>query len=311
MDQLPKSTTHEAATIDSTGLLALARNGQQIVDRTTKYLSTLPHPIEVIEELVAVISVCSSLIISLHESIVRFNPPSNRNPFVDSANLSTRKLCLRTSFLYCLCTDVLAAWTEFQIKFGDAKRLKLFEPNDVGLVRVPRNSWTFVCGGERNVMKMRSRLYVEKYRVRVLIEGICWHGLRNLECRSPAEEKEYEELCKLLPLVAERLMGVWRDYKPRLQVKIEGGEKVEVVGDKASWEKEEASRAVEELPNFNAQQLQRIEKKEDVRVTVVESKPLPVFKKELQQNFTDDLKKNCGKVTIHATASTDSFASST
>src|SRR6266498_834427 len=98
MDQLPKSTTHEAAKIDSTGLLAVARNGQQIVDRTTKYLSTLPHPIEIIEELVAVISVTSTLIISLHGSIVQFNPPSNQNPFADSTNLSTRKLCLRTSF---------------------------------------------------------------------------------------------------------------------------------------------------------------------------------------------------------------------
>ena len=44
----------------------LAHLGTTLVQNTTKYLSTLPHPIECLEELVAVVAVTSNLLASLN-----------------------------------------------------------------------------------------------------------------------------------------------------------------------------------------------------------------------------------------------------
>lgn len=89
----------------------------------------------------------------------------------------------------------------------------------MGLVRVPRNAWAYVMGGEVKMAQFRSRLYVEKYRVRVLIDAVAWQGLKAIGPlgRTAEQERELEALRKMLPLVAERLLGVWRDYKPRIE----------------------------------------------------------------------------------------------
>jgi hypothetical protein len=46
-----------------------SQTGQLLVTNTTKYLSTLPHPIEIIEELVAVCAVTSSLLNTLSSAL--------------------------------------------------------------------------------------------------------------------------------------------------------------------------------------------------------------------------------------------------
>jgi hypothetical protein len=50
--------------------------------------------------------------------------------------------------------------------------MKVFKLNDVGLVRLFRAAWVLVMGTERKMKELRSRLYVEKYKVRVLINAI-------------------------------------------------------------------------------------------------------------------------------------------
>jgi len=182
-------------------LISVSRNGTTLVTNITKYLSTLPHPIEVVEELVAVCAVTSSLLTSLNSTLLRF----------PHLNLSATK-----SFIAPLCHDILFAFKLLGDRVQEAKRMRVFEPNDVGLVRLPRCAWTLVLGTEAKVAALRSRLYVEKYRVRVLIEAIAYEGLRGLRAKSRREEDELRSLRRMLPLVAERLVGVQKDYKPRL-----------------------------------------------------------------------------------------------
>ncbi|PVH85650.1 hypothetical protein DL98DRAFT_511237 [Cadophora sp. DSE1049] len=182
-------------------LISVSRNGTTLVTNITKYLSTLPHPIEIVEELVAVCAVTSSLLTSLNSTLLRF----------PHLNLSATK-----SFIAPLCHDILFAFKLLGDRVQEAKRMRVFEPNDVGLVRLPRCAWTLVLGTEAKVAALRSRLYVEKYRVRVLIEAVAYEGLRGLEGKSRREEDELKSLRRMLPLVAERLVGVQRDYKPRL-----------------------------------------------------------------------------------------------
>ena len=133
-------------------LLLIAHLGTALVANTTKYLSTLPHPIECLEELVSVVAVTSNLLTSLNASLLRF-------PAL-AASLSPKH-----SFIGPLCDDVKRAFRELEEKVLEAKGLRLFEPNDVGLVRLPRNAWVLVMRGEHRAASLRSRLYVEKYRV--------------------------------------------------------------------------------------------------------------------------------------------------
>jgi hypothetical protein len=183
-------------------LLLVANKGVLLVTAITKYLSTLPHPIEIVEELVAVCAVTSTLLTSLQTTIERF-------PHL--------KISRTHSFVAPLCRDVLFAFKLLGSKVEEARRMRLFEPNDVGLVRLPRAAWTLVMGTEVKVAALRSRLYVEKYRVRVLIEAVSWAGLASSVMRNDKQDEELRQLQKMLPLIAERLMGVQKDYVPRLR----------------------------------------------------------------------------------------------
>ncbi|KAH9205157.1 hypothetical protein DL95DRAFT_397928, partial [Leptodontidium sp. 2 PMI_412] len=140
-----------------TDVIAVSRSGTTLVTNITKYLSTLPHPIEIVEELVAVCAVTASLLLSLNSAILRF-PHLNLSP--------------TNSFIAPLCHDILFAYKLLGERVQEAKRMRVFEPNDVGLVRLPRSAWTLVLGTEAKVAALRSRLYVEKYRVRVLIDAV-------------------------------------------------------------------------------------------------------------------------------------------
>lgn len=182
-------------------LLHVAQKGTQLVTGITKYFSTLPHPIEIVEELVAVVAVTSSLLTALDHALSRF----------PHLALSRSK-----SFIAPLCHDVLFAFMLLGSKVDEAKRMKIFEPNDVGLVRLPKSAWVLVVGSEPKVAALRSRLYIEKYRVRVLIETVCFVGLKKLSFRRQKEEEELRALKAMMPLIAERLVGVQTDYVPRL-----------------------------------------------------------------------------------------------
>lgn len=239
-------------------ILAVADKGTSLVMATTKYMSTLPQQIEVVEELVSVAAVTASLLISLDAAICRF--PS---------------LCLSStnSFIAPLCTDISRAFSELEMKVEDAKTMKVFEKNEVGLVRTPRFAWFAICGGEREAGRLRSRLYVEKYRVRVLVDAVTWEGFRQLRqvaALPPKMESEYEVLRNMLPLLAERLVGVQKDYTPRLK-----GETAPEV------------------------------------VAAILPKPVEVLKQNkvaMEPDFDQDLKKS-SKISIHSMSSTTTFAS--
>lgn len=186
-------------------LLFVANKGVVLVTAITKYLSTLPHPIEIVEELVAVCAVTSTLLTSLHSTIQRF-------PHL--------ALSRTHSFVAPLCYDALFAFKLLGSKVEEARRMRIFEPNDIGLVRLPRVAWALVMGTEAKVAALRSRLYVEKYRVRVLIEAVSWAGLESLGMRTGKQDDELKQLQKMLPLIAERLIGVQKDYVPRLRARL-------------------------------------------------------------------------------------------
>ncbi|KAF8862769.1 hypothetical protein BDZ45DRAFT_670911 [Acephala macrosclerotiorum] len=189
-------------------LLTVINSATQFISQSTSYLSTLPHPIEPLEELISVIGVASSLLSSLQTVIDRF-------PELEFSAIY--------SFLNPLTQDILYAISQLAGRVEDAKRSKVFQPNDVGLVRLPRNAWILINGTEAKAASLRSRLYVEKYRVRVLIDAINWYGLRSLDMRNAEEEMEYQDLRNKLGFTAERLVGIWRDYAPRLKA-LENGQ---------------------------------------------------------------------------------------
>jgi hypothetical protein len=250
-------------------ILAVAQLGTALVTDTTKYLSTLPHPIEVLEELVAVIAVTSNLLTSLNSALLRF-------PTL-SASLSPE-----CSFVGPLCEDVKKAFRDLEERVGEARQLRIFEPNDVGLVRLPRNAWVLVMRGEQRAASLRSRLYVEKYRVRVLIEAVCWVGLNRKAGLSEVEVQELNVLKNMLPLVAERLVGLQKDYVPRLKAPM-GGEEKEAVSVEVRKEEKPVVAAVEQ-------------KKEVVKAFKTPEPSL--LKMPLS-----------GKLSIRSSASTDSLAS--
>jgi hypothetical protein len=252
-------------------LIFIAQLGTALVTNTTKYLSTLPHPIETLEELVSVVAVTSNLLTSLNSTLNRF--PSL------AASLSPKY-----SFIGPLCEDVKKAFRELEERVLEAKGLRIFEPNDVGLVRLPRNAWVLVMRGEQRAASLRSRLYVEKYRVRVLIEAVCWVGLNGKTGLSEQEVKELRSLRSMLPLIAERLVGVEKDYVPRLKM-LMGGEEKEVVSVEL---KREERPAVPLVP---------VEEKTEM-VKAFKTPEPSLLKMPMS-----------GKLSIHSCASTDSLAS--
>ncbi len=192
--------------IATTTLLDVSTHGTRMIQRITAHLSTLPHPIEPIEELVSVCSVTCSLLVSLDAAIpsdTTASTRSNPQPFVKP-----------------LTRDILYAFTLLESLVMQALQRKVFLPNETGLVRLPRVAWGLVCGGKEQ--ELRSRCYVEKYRVRVLIDAAVWHfstALVKQQTSNPEvqeRKKELERVMGRLGLVSERLEGVWRDYMPKM-----------------------------------------------------------------------------------------------
>lgn len=203
---------------DQENMARLAKKGTTLVDDTIKYLSTLPHQIEMLEELIAVTSVTCTLVeVTTLSRFVTFRSDISK------------------TFLMPLCNDIGEALRMLEEKIQQCRRLKVSEPNEVGLVRLPQCAWNLVMGGESRAQALRSRLYVEKYRVRVLVEAVAWHGLKHTahsqELKQP-EVEEFRSLNVFLPLIAERCIGVHRDYSPRLK-RYGGGEEMKSIG---SWE---------------------------------------------------------------------------
>jgi len=181
-----------------------------------------------------------------------------------------------------LCYDVYFAFKQLEEKVNEARIMKVFEPNDVGLVRLPRAAWVLVMGTDGKMKELRSRLYVEKYRVRVLIDAVCWEALKKLKRESGLNEKQEGELRalgRMLPLIAERLVGVQKDYVPRL-------------------------RALQGLPAVEVEKKE--EKKEEVIVQEKTTEPttkLGEFSKKVEKPWSR-------KMSIHSSSSIDSLASS-
>ena len=174
---------------DQENMARLANKGTTLVDDTIKYLSTLPHQIEMLEELIAVTSVTCTLVeVTTLSRFVTFRSDISK------------------TFLMPLCNDIGEALRMLEEKIQQCRRLKVSEPNEVGLVRLPQCAWNLVMGGESRAQALRSRLYVEKYRVRVLVEAVAWHGLKHTahsqELKQP-EVEEFRSLNVFLPLIAD------------------------------------------------------------------------------------------------------------
>jgi hypothetical protein len=67
---------------------------------------------------------------------------------------------------------VKKSFKELEGRVAKAIRLRVFEPNNVGLVRLPKNTCCLVIKGEHKAANLRSRLYVKKYKVQVLINTV-------------------------------------------------------------------------------------------------------------------------------------------
>ena len=160
---------------DQENMARLANKGTTLVDDTIKYLSTLPHQIEMLEELIAVTSVTCTLVeVTTLSRFVTFRSDISK------------------TFLMPLCNDIGEALRMLEEKIQQCRRLKVSEPNEVGLVRLPQCAWNLVMGGESRAQALRSRLYVEKYRVRVLVEAVAWHGLKHTAHSQELKQPEVE-----------------------------------------------------------------------------------------------------------------------
>lgn len=191
--------TMAALTTKPTSIENLTIHTNAFLNTTTIYLSTLSAPIEPLEELLAVSGLTNSLLQALQFTIRRFNL------FFHPTN----------SFLNPLTQDILSNIEQLHTIVNDARSSRVWESS--GVNGGGRVSWSAVCGSEENARRLRSRFFVEKYRVRVLIDAVSWFALRNIQLRSQEQEIEYQEVGKRLGTVAERLVGVWRDYTPRLK----------------------------------------------------------------------------------------------
>jgi hypothetical protein len=189
-----------ALTTKPTSIEDLAIYTNAFLNNTTIYLSTLSAPIEPLEELLAVSGLTNSLLQALQSTIQRFD-------------LSFHPT---SSFINPLTQDILSNLDQLRTIVQDARSSRVWESN-AGVHGAGRVSWCTVCGNEENAKRLRSRFFVEKYRVRVLIDAVSWFALRNIQHRSQEQEIEYQEVGKRLGTVAERLVGVWRDYTPRLK----------------------------------------------------------------------------------------------
>jgi hypothetical protein len=136
-----------------------AQFGTDFVTNTTKYISTLSYPIERLEELIAVAAVTSNLLNNLNYSLL--NCPNSSTLF--------RQEDLVIGWL---CEDAIQCFQELEDRVREARRVRAFEPNDVGLVRRPASAWAHVMGGEEKAVNLRNRLYGQKYRVRIGLDLI-------------------------------------------------------------------------------------------------------------------------------------------
>lgn len=195
----------------STSIDELSLLTNSTLDVTTSFASTLPCTIEPLEELLGTAGITNSLLQALQSTSQRFG-------IVFHASYS---------FLNPLVQDNVFALQQLDSIVLHARELGVWEGIDI-LGREAgergRETWCVVCGGEDNARKLRSRFFVEKYRVRVLIDAVTWFGLRRINQRSVEQERELQGLEARLGVVAERLCGVWRDYVPRLNVLRQSGE---------------------------------------------------------------------------------------
>lgn len=199
-DRAPKIIRHTKALAP----MSVAEEGTRLVSAITQYLSTIPTPVDILEDLASIVAVTSALLTSLEGTMMQYRLSSTAGlPFVQP-----------------LCSDISTAFEELRVNFEEARREKAFELNEKGLVRTARFAWFEVVGGGRKAVALRSRLCVEKYRVRVLIDTARFKGLSILKERDalqPDEMEQLEEIRKLLPIIVERLAGVHSDYLPRIQ----------------------------------------------------------------------------------------------
>jgi hypothetical protein len=145
----------------------VANQGTELVASITRYLSSIPTPVYILEDLVGIVGVTSSLLTSLDAALIRC-----QNPFEE-----------RPSFVRPLCQDVFAAFQELSKKAEEAMEKKVFEPNDSDLVRASRFAWFEIVGNEKKAVALRSSLAVEKYRVRVLIDAVNYKRLKDLDIK--------------------------------------------------------------------------------------------------------------------------------
>jgi hypothetical protein len=100
------------------------------------------------------------------------------------------------------------AFKELKERVIEAKGLRVFEPNNMGLVWLLENTWYLIIKSEHTAASIRSRLYIKKYRVRVLIYMVYWVSLNRKEYLREEEKGELKGLRDMSLLITERLVGV-------------------------------------------------------------------------------------------------------
>ena len=98
---------------------------------------------------------------------------------------------------------------ELKERVIEVKWLRVFKLNNIGLVRLLKNAWYLITKGEYKAASLRSRLYIKKYRVRILINTVYWVSLNRKEYLSKEENRELKVLGDMLPLIIERLVSRW------------------------------------------------------------------------------------------------------
>lgn len=144
-------------------LLLLVKSGSTLLSSISTYPSTTSHSLDVVEELMSIVAVTSTLLIALNSSLDQYLPAGQ----------------LDTPFVGPLYDEVAAGFEQLKKKV-DKAREKNSGSIEKSLEWKPLVVGVEALGGLLEVGKLRKMLMEGRRKVGVLVEGVKLMGLRGI-----------------------------------------------------------------------------------------------------------------------------------